>query len=222
MDKRQIRQLISDDKNPIIFECGAAQGSDTLEFIQAFDDLEFNLYAFEPDNRNIPVFKSVIKDPRVHLFEGVIGNIDGDVDFYTSTHNPITGQEFIHSSSLMLPDKGLFETWPVFVDESTFVKETKKSVTLDTFCEMNEIYKVSFAWVDLQGAEKLLIEGGRRAFERHVRYFYFECNNKGIYKGAADLSEIMQMLPNYELIQDFGTDALLLNKNWSKYNVSLR
>jgi 2-O-methyltransferase len=214
MNKQDIRSLIGDVENPVIFEIGSANGDDTLEFIKTFKDKNFSLFCFEPDYRNIAEFENKIFDDRVHLFEGVVSNVDGTVDFYTSTKNPHTGQEFINSSSLRRPDKGLFETWPMFIDEETCFEKTKKrSIMLDTFVRNMKIERIDFVWMDVQGAEDLVFEGGRWTFKNITRYIYTESNNENIYQGAPSLVKMMSLLPDFEVMFDFGTDALLRNRN---------
>ena len=215
MNKYNIKNLINKTKGITIFEVGAADGTDTTDFLNIFADAEdFNLYAFEPDDRNLQVFKSTINDQRVHLFEGVMGDTDGDVTFYTSTKSFITGQELIYSSSLRMPGKDIYKMWPtLFQNEGNFSPTTVKSVTLNTFVKDNNIDFINFIWLDCQGAEDIFINGGLETLNTKVKYFYTEYNNEEVYKGNPNLDKIVSMLPNFSIMQDFITDVLLVNNS---------
>lgn len=211
MNKQYIRQLIGSD-DPVLLEIGAGDGVDTREFVETFKDTNFRLYAFEPDPRNVQVFASTIYDERVVLFDGVVGNVDGRVDFYQSTHNRDTGQEFIYSSSLREPTDKLFETWPVFQDRNNFKKIKVNSVRLDTFTRNTKLKRVDYVWLDCQGAEDMVFEGGIWTFKNIVKYLYTECNSDNYYVGAPSLTKMLAMLPDFEVVEDYGTDVLLKNK----------
>lgn len=102
ISKEKIRSLIN-KSSPVIFEVGCADGLDTLEFIQTFNDLSFKLFCFEPDPRNIEEFKKRINDHRVFLYEIAIGDKNGLADFNQSST--------ICSSSLKNPNmKNICET----------------------------------------------------------------------------------------------------------------
>lgn len=74
--------------------------------------------------------------------------------------------------------------------------------------------RIDFIWADIQGAEKILIEGGSRGLE-NTRYFYTEYNNAVHYEGqAVGLQEILDMLPNFEVVEDYGGDVLLKNTDF--------
>ena len=135
MDKNQIRQLIN-TQNPIIFEIGAADGTDTLEFISTFNDLDFKLYCFEPDLRNIQAFKSKVNDSRVLLHEMAIGDMVGKANFHQS--NDI----YNLSSSLKKPNmENMKATWPLMDFDKTYEVNVN---TLDNFLLENNIEKIDF------------------------------------------------------------------------------
>jgi FkbM family methyltransferase len=213
--KRFLAKLI-DNPNPIIFEIGTGAGDDTLEFVEAFKDTNFTLYCFEPDQRNIAQFKKKIHDKRVNLYEGVVGNTSGMTNFYTSL-----GRNSL-SSSLRQPGEDLFKTWPeLFKDKNDFLASKINSIRLDDFCNANKIEDISFVWMDCQGAEDIIIEGGKETFANKIHFLYTEYSNAEIYKDEPTLTEILSLLPGYEVLSNFpnltgdtlGGDILLVNKN---------
>jgi FkbM family methyltransferase len=205
MNKQDIYNLIN-KKNPTIFEIGCADGKDSIEFIETFKDL--NLFCFEPEPKNIALVKKNIKYSKHHLFEGVISNIDGEILFNRSrTDNP---SDLSYSGSVKKPKEHLNE-WP-FIKFDQQIKV--KSITLDTFCEQNKIDFIDFIWADVQGAEEDLIKGGARILKNKVKFLYTEYSNKEYYEGQMNLQNLKSMLgPDWDLIQDYNTDALFKNKN---------
>lgn len=215
MNKYDIKAIINKTKDIILFEAGAGQGEDTIEFLSVFGDTEnLNVFCLEPDTRNIPVFKSTITDPRVHFFEVAVGNIDGEVEFNTSTKSFKTGQELIYSSSLRKPGKDIYRLWPnLFQNENNFSPTKVKSYKLDTFVKENNIDHIDWIHLDIQGCEDLFIEGGINALNNKVKYFYTEYNKDEVYQGNPNLEKIQSLLPNFTLLQDFKTDALFVNNS---------
>jgi|WetSurSiteA1Bulk_404760.scaffolds.fasta_scaffold01703_8 2-O-methyltransferase len=213
MNKNEIRQLCNTE-HPILFEIGSAEGLDTEDFIRTFIDLDFKLYCFEPYERNVMEFRNTIKDYRVKLYPVAVGDTDGEVDFHVSL------DKNIYSSSLKEPGDALFKTWSyLFPNRFSFGKIRVKSIKLDTFVKENRIGIIDFIWLDCQGAEDLVIKGGRETFTNRVRYLYTEYSNQEIYVGEPSLNQILNMLPNYSVIKNFsnksgdvlGGDVLLRN-----------
>ncbi len=205
MNKSEIKNLVNKE-NPIIFEIGCADGGDTLEFINTFNDLE--IYCFEPEPKNIKLVKERINHPRHHLFEGVISDVNGQLTFNRSrTDNP---DDLSYSGSIKKPKEHLNEWSFIKFDEQI----TVESITLDKFCEDKNIELIDFIWADVQGAEENLILGGLNTLNKKVRYFYTEYSNKEYYEGQLKLDSLLNLLgDNWELIRDFGSDVLLKNKS---------
>jgi FkbM family methyltransferase len=218
LNKEIIRQLVYSE-HPVLAEIGSSDGLDTQEFISIFSDTDFSMYCFEPDVRNIKTFKQTIHDSRVTLFEGVVGDKTGIVDFYQSTKSPATGEELIYSSSMREPNAPLYQTWPQFING--FVKTKVNSIRLDNFVDNNNIPILDFVWLDCQGCEDMIINGGESTFKNKVKYLYTEYSDREIYKGEPTLTNIMNLLPTYSIVgiwtdsrsnfQD--GDVLLINRN---------
>jgi FkbM family methyltransferase len=109
MNKQYFKDLINKKDNIVLMEVGAANGIDSLEFVETFSDTQFEFFCFEPDKRNIVDFKKRLNFYNVHLFEGAVGNVDGEVDWYTSTKSKTTQEELIYSSSLRAPSGDLYD-----------------------------------------------------------------------------------------------------------------
>jgi len=216
MNKNLIKELIKRN-DPVFLEIGAGDGTDSREFIKLFNETNFEYFLFEPDQRNISTIINTIHDGRVVLYEGIVGDRTGIVDFYQSTKSPSTGEELIFSSSMREPTEVLYRTWPQFV--GGFAKTTVKSTKLDDFVESMGIERADFVWLDCQGCEDMVIYGGRNTFDNKVKYLYTEYSDRKIYKDEPTLNNIMSMLPNYKIIETYpapksnGLDGDVLLRN---------
>ena len=66
--------------NPVLFEIGASDGNDSLEFLEDFRDIQ--LYCFEADPRAVTIHEKYVKDDRCNLYKGVVSDTNDDVLFY--------------------------------------------------------------------------------------------------------------------------------------------
>ena len=190
----------------MIFEIGAANGDDSVEFLKTFGD-NLALYAFEPEPKNIQILKERIPatEKRFRLFEGVISDTDGEIVFNRSrTDNP---NDLSFSGSIMKPKNHLKKWDWIHFDESLSVP----SLTLDSFCRENKIGVIDFIWCDVQGAEEKVLLGGREAFKNKVRYLYTEYSNDEEYENQPRLEKILELLPTFAVVKNYGTDVLLEN-----------
>jgi hypothetical protein len=65
--------------------------------------------------------------------------------------------------------------------------------------------------MDVQGAEDLVIKGGRELLRR-TKFIYTEYNNSEMYEGQLNLDGILDLLgDSWELIEVFDNDILLKN-----------
>lgn len=215
MDKNEIKFLINRE-SPIIFEIGCADGLDTLEFINVFGN-KLKIYCFEPDVRNAKIFVNGghrpispniihgINQPNVVFENKAIGDTNGFVEFNQSNT--------IYSSSLKKPTDNLFKTWDFIKFDKTLEVE---SITLDKYVSDKNIDIIDFIWADIQGAEDLMIKGGKETFDKKVRFLYTEYaqdDSKSYYENSPNRDILLQLLgENWEVVKDFGSDILLKNK----------
>jgi 2-O-methyltransferase len=84
-------------------------------------------------------------------------------------------------------------------------------MTLDTWSERHQIARADFIWADVQGAESDLVEGAAR-FLRASRYFYTEHSNEEWHEGQITLADLIEKLPDSDLIMRYQMGALFQNK----------
>lgn len=203
MNKNDIKNLIN-RPNPTIFEIGCADGNDTEEFIDIFSH-NFKIYCFEPDPRNAKTFlnKNSLKRDNVIFENKAISNTNDIVKFNQSST--------IYSSSLKNPTEKLNKIWPEIKFNNTI---DVQSITLDKYTKNHCINFIDFIWADVQGAEDLMIEGGKETFANKVKFLYTEYAKEEIYNDAPNQDRIKNLLgQNWQIIHDFGSDILLVNNS---------
>ena len=187
------------DRGPKTFlELGAHQGTDTAWMAEIPDVI---IHAFEPDPRNHQA-------PRhnMTLHCAAIAERDGRGSLILSQQG--WGQEWTHSSSIKQP-KNHMQRFPVTFGEAVEVE----LVALDTFYQEQGLDAIDFIWADIQGAEGEMIRGGRRALAR-TRYLYTEYSDDELYENQVTLKEIVEMLPDFRVLELWPDDVLLENRKF--------
>ncbi|MEY5060762.1 MAG: 2-O-methyltransferase NoeI [Planctomycetota bacterium] len=197
----------------VILEIGANHGMHTQLFLRSFPTAR--IHAFEPDPRAIEAFRRQVSNRRVTLHELAIGASNGRAQFHVSSGLPPDATPQVkaeypkgwdQSGSLRAP-KTHKEKWPWCKFQRTISVEVR---TLDTWSRKHEPGPIDFLWADTQGAEADLVSGGRETLAR-TRYFYTECFDDELSEGAPNLSALVDMLPNFEIVKRYESDVLLRN-----------
>lgn len=202
-----LETLLPQIKNPVVFEVGAADGTDTERIVKINKNVRY--FAFEPDVRNIEAFKSR-KIDNVRLVESAVGAHNGIAMLYMSSGtNPTYGYEHTLSSSIKKP-KDHLNIFPW----CKFNKYANVNIcTLDTFCMNNMISNIDVLWSDIQGAEIDLLKGASRVLSK-IGYLYLEYSDRQLYDGQASFDKLIEAIgPKFEVIHKFSGDVLLRNKD---------
>jgi len=216
----RFKEIISVQDHPFVIEFGACDGYHTNIMLNILNSVRpvCRYHIFEPvpelinqiDNR-IGVFKAT--NPNIKIFTEAVGSKTGTFTFYQSgggrTENGVIVENYYGSSSIRKP-KLVTEAWK----EMTFTETICNSITFDDYIKREglEGQVIDFIWADIQGAEVDLILGGKEAF-KNVRYFYTEYCDSELYEGEITLKKILELMPNFEVIEDYKGDVLLKNKN---------
>jgi FkbM family methyltransferase len=198
--------------DPVILDIGANDGSHTLEFLRLFE--RSRVYAFEPDPRALESFRARVNSPRAKLYDLAISDADGTTEFHTSGGLPSPElsewrpRGWDLSGSIRRPKEHLEQhPWCTFGEPIPV-----RTMRLDTWCREEGVTRIDLIWADVQGAEENLINGAREALRR-TRYFYTEYSDRELYEGQIGLREIMNLLPDFEVLRRFANDVLLKNRN---------
>lgn len=204
----KLRRILAETPNPTILEFGACDGRYTQAIVASIRQTPCLVYSFEPDPRNHAKFLKA-KPPLVQFVPAAIGNVTGKVPFYLASPQP-NGE--IGSSSIS-----------PFKDQSTAFEWCKCEGTvevdswrLDDFADKEGLHWVDLIFMDIQGAERLMIEGATQTLQR-TRYIWteFEGLRKDCegtcYQHSSSLERILELLPGWKAIETLPGDALLFN-----------
>jgi len=216
-----LRQIIGVE-NPVIVEIGAHYGEDSMRFLETFENP--TIYCFEPDPRNIKVFKKHINHPNIVLCEFALSNINGSAEFFQSydpggqnnvpeKYDWISFQDYKIEKLSNSGSSSLKRGYKKTLQESVEV-ETRR---FDTWCEDNNVDFVDFVWIDVQGAERDVILGMGDAI-RSVKYIWMEYG-EALYEDYMDRSDTINFMRErmFEEVPQlsnthFQGDILFINK----------
>jgi FkbM family methyltransferase len=178
-DHREImRSLIRLDK-PVIFDVGASEGSETLEYRRVFPG--GRIYAFEPEPKSFQVLQQRVNaDSDITAFNLAVSNVEGIAHFNTNAAPAC--------SSLLGTDSRAATNWSLTGIYETVETVDVKAVSLDNFCEANDIPQVDILKLDVQGAEYLVLEGAHRLLRgSNIRLIFTEIILVPTYDGQRSL-----------------------------------
>jgi FkbM family methyltransferase len=193
-------------KNPIILEAGAHKGKDTVEMAMLWSG--GTIHAFEP----VPVlFKKLKNNTRnlknVHCYQLALGNKQGTEIMYLSSGAS-------DGSSSLLPPKEHLNIFPtVYFDEQLQVT----TITLDGWARSNNIYKIDFMWLDLQGMELNVLKSGKNILQT-VTAIYTEVSSIEAYKDQTLYTDLKEWLKSNgfsierEVVDKGGGNVLFIRK----------
>jgi FkbM family methyltransferase len=188
---------------PVVLELGAHHGNDTVEIYDACGK-EPLYVAVEADPRNVPLLVNRLETRRVFCVHAAIAAECGVATLYLSS-----GHEGSGSSSIRMP-KAHLEHFPGIM----FVSRVHvPALTLDALAERyGATTGADLIWCDIQGAERDMILGGAQTL-RKSQYLLCECDRIEMYEGQALRDELLEMLPDWELIDEWPDNANLLLRN---------
>lgn len=192
---------------PVIVELGAHRGEESgWILLSSFPGIQ-RYVMVEPDPANCEAIKQRLGG-HVTLYQGAIADSYGWRDFHTSfNHNDHTAA----SGSIRKPTGHLTHI-PAVEFLGTIPVQ---SYTLDGIFEIEELPRIDLLWVDIQGAENLMIEGGRRAL-KHTRYLFMETEQMEMYEGEALKPDLIAMLPGWKVLREFEFNVLMENEHFSE------
>lgn len=198
------KNAVLEATDAVVVEIGAADGGDTEALASALiaNGKPYRLYAFECEPKNIPKIEAK-KIPGLLFRPVAISDVDGTGRFVGSGSWPYSG-------SLKEPKlHRISHAWIPF--EPPISVETVK---LDTVFREEHLDHIDFLWMDVQGAEDLVISGGQKALAR-TKLLYTEIYEDEQYTGQIGRVEILKRLPGkWAIVEDYGGDVLFKNLNY--------
>ena len=160
-----------------VFDVGARDCEESRQFTRAFP--EARVYAFECNPATLPACRAVaLAEPRILLTEQAVSSRAGTTRFY-----PIDQQRTVTGAPDGNPGaSSLFRATGAYAEEQYVQCEIEVgTLRLDEFMQVHGVQSVDILWMDVQGAEALVLEGlGARL--RDVRCVHMEVEFSAIYK----------------------------------------
>lgn len=208
-------------EDPIIVEVGSHYGEDTLRFLETFKNP--SIYCFEPDPRNIIVFKKYVKEEKVKLYESALSDFNGKSLFF---------QSYIELEENLVPHKYDWVSKEDYFDNKLnssgasslkkgYGKTFDKPIKIDvikgsSWMKENKIKEIDLLWVDVQGSEKEVIQGFGTSLNK-ANFIWIEYGET-MYEGGMTRQETINLLSDYgfvciENLSDKGLQGDLLFVN---------
>lgn len=164
-----------------ILHVGAHECEEQSKYIENGVSNDY-IYWIEAMKDKITFMKS--KDPTLHIYEGVIFDVDGQKTKFHVTNN---GQ----SSSLLQFGTHKIHHPHVYVNDMIEVETTR----LDTLIEKEHIdmNHVNFLNLDIQGVELNALKS-LGSYINNIEYVYTEVNTEDVYKNCSKMDEIDNFL----------------------------
>jgi FkbM family methyltransferase len=194
---REIGRFFDDKAALVVFEVGACEGEDTIRLKARFPNA--SIYAFEPLPENVVKVKQNLQKYRVSdvaVFQLALSDSTGTTEFHVSSGNPdhlpqTEDWDYGNKSSSLLPPKEHAELVPWVKFERTIPVETMR---LDLFCDSHSIERIDLAYLDVQGAELMVLRGAGNYLTR-IGAIWMEVGARELYEGQPlkdDVERFMQ------------------------------
>jgi FkbM family methyltransferase len=204
-EREYATEIIANAPGPrvTVLELGAHHGNDTVLLYDAATK-PVTYVAVEADPRNVPTLQQRIESRAVSILHAAVWDGSGEVPLH------IAEGRGDGSSSVRKPLKHLEHFPDVYFQGPVRVP----AMTLDAITATYALGPIDLIWCDIQGAERNMIAGGRETLAR-TRWLLTECDRIEMYEGQATRDELLEMLPDWELVAEWPDDANLLLRNRS-------
>jgi FkbM family methyltransferase len=157
---------------PVIIDCGAHDGSDTVELAKMFKGA--TIHAFEPVGN---LFNKLKQRPNpnnnIQYYQLALADKNGIMDFNLSEGRSDA------SSSLLLPITHLKDHPDTTFNNKTLVQ----TMTLDSWAMKYQVEKVDLLWLDMQGYELQMLKESQFILDT-VSVIHTEVSTRETYKGV--------------------------------------
>ncbi len=168
---------------PVILDVGAHEGRVSLEYLKTFPGA--SIYALEPAPEAFGLLQqNTATQPQIKSFQLGLSDKSGSEKFYVN--------DFDMTSSLFLTSLTDDKVWEKQLYHTR--QEIKADfLTLDDFLQQQKLESIDLMKLDVQGAEHLVLEGGRTAISQgKIKYLFMEVMTIESYQGQ---------LPWYKLLE---------------------
>ena len=159
-------------KDPVIIDCGAHIGSDSVELSRIFPNAQ--IHSFEPVPHLYEKLKwNTRRRSNITCYPYALSNSNGTATMYVSSGSSDA------SSSLLAPTGHMDQHADVKFNDVINVQ----TFTLDSWAEKYNVKKVDFMWLDMQGFEYPMLQASAKIFPS-VKAIHTEVNPTELYKDS--------------------------------------
>ena len=180
-----LRNLFRGRTVETVFDVGAYDGSVAERYLDLFPVAR--IYSFEPNPDQLALLKQKFPEgSRVKLTAAAVGDREGVATLHLNAFAP--------TNSILPSVAGIAEQGMA----SLLVTERKVEVplvTLDGFCRSHGVSQIDFLKLDVQGAEKTILQGASSLIQaRAIGVIQMEINLMPYYEGQAQYYELGAIL----------------------------
>ncbi len=206
--RSELLVLFGKEEKLVIFDVGACEGEDSIRYTKLFPDAK--IFTFEPRPDNLEkIRKNLLHygSNNIHVFELALSNQNGSAVFYLSSGKPENVKsdedwDFGNKSSSLLPpseEMKKHHDWLKFSDSITVPTQTLKD-----FCSEQEIDRIHFMHLDVQGAELLVLEGSG-GFLQKIVSIWMEVEAVELYKEQPLRKEVEAFMYQHNFVRIHNT-----------------
>lgn len=230
-EQYEVTRLLAPIRRPCVVELGAHTGEDE-SWIRAALPEPCHYIMVEPDPRNCQAildrevslglstvpgrellrfgnFSTFRYSPWLGSRKLIMGAVADACEFRQFHFSENIETKSRTSGSLRAPSGHLKHFPEIRFDYSGMVQ----CYTLDAIFDREWLTKIDLLWVDIQGAENMMIAGGRTALS-HSRYLFMEVEKEELYAGEALGYELIAMLPDWDIVKVFPYNILMENRQF--------
>jgi FkbM family methyltransferase len=200
-----IKSKIDFESVKTILDIGSRDGCQSLELNRYFPNA--TIYAFEPTPSSYNYTKENTKNIfNIKVLPYAVSSYNGKTKFYEVYNGNVGASSLLEISSH--PRASGWRQREIEVE----------CIHLENWLIENNISNVDIAWVDVQGAEKIVFESFGR-YLNSVKVIATEVGNVPLYKGAIVKPELDSILSEFECVSstlvgnNTEVDVVYLNKN---------
>lgn len=213
--QKELNLLFKKSDELIIFDVGACEGEDSVKFKKLFPNSK--VFAFEPTPSNRLLIKENVKKYNckdVHIYPYALSDKNGKAKFHVSSGAP-KGKENEawdygnKSSSLLAPtDVVKVHNWLKF--DKIIEVQTKR---LDSFMKKNKIDSIDFLYMDVQGAELMVLDGAGDMVDS-IKAIWLEVESVELYENQPLKNDIEKFMRKHgfmkikDTVDDISGDQL--------------
>ncbi len=198
---KQILKIFQNQK-AVLFDIGANEGKFTTLLIELFPDAI--IYCFEPHPGNFSNLKKNLADrERVKLYNLAVSDKSELAEIFDYEGSNGTTHACMNSEAF------------TGVHRSQFISHQVKCTTLDEFVEKENIQKIDFVKIDVEGNELKVLNGAKKCLENgKIRALQFEFTQLNVFNRVF-FKDFYDLLSEKYILARLMPDGLLMIKEYN-------